>query len=264
MIITLTTDFGTHDPYVAQVKGVILGINPHVEIVDITHEIAPQDIGEAAFLLGVSFSYFPPGTIHIAVVDPGVGSERRAVILLVGHHTFVGPDNGIFSFALERANVPYQAIQILDPPFNFSGGATFHGRDLFAPVAAHLSLGVDPAIYGPEISHLTLSSPHAPSVEEHLIRGTVMHLDRFGNAITNITTHHLPRVQHPPMPRWHYVEKRSPSTTITQKRKGVLPVSLTVRDFSNSLPPWEVLRPKYNLKRGDMVSLFFRPNPEHH
>jgi len=264
MIITLTTDFGTHDPYVAQVKGVILGINPHVEIVDITHEIAPQDIGEAAFLLGVSFSYFPPGTIHIAVVDPGVGSERRAVILLVGHHTFVGPDNGIFSFALERANVPYQAIQILDPPFNFSGGATFHGRDLFAPVAAHLSLGVDPAIYGPEISHLTLSSPHAPSVEEHLIRGTVMHLDRFGNAITNITTHHLPPGSTPThaalalrgeeIPIHHYY---------TEEKRG-LACLFNSSGFLELFTPLGSAQAKYNLKRGDMVSLFFRPNPEHH
>ncbi len=185
-IITLTTDFGYKDPFVAEMKGVILSINPLAIIVDITHSIQPQDIEEAAYVIGSSFSYFPPGTIHISVVDPGVGSGRKALILDAGGCYFVGPDNGVFSHILHFSS-PVKGIHITEEKYMLSRDSrTFQGRDLFAPVGAWLSKGLTPGEFGPPAKDFVDLPVPLPEVAEDGISGDVMYIDRFGNAITNI------------------------------------------------------------------------------
>ena len=185
-VITLTTDFGIADPYVGIMKGVILRINPRVIIVDLCHEIAPQNIAQAAFLLKTSFRFFPPETIHVVVVDPGVGGKRRAIILRTGEAYFIAPDNGVLSGVLEESN-DYQAFSISNPEFWLKPvSSTFHGRDIFAPVAAHLSLGIPLEEFGELASDLVTLSLPRPEVKEDSIVGQVIHIDHFGNLITNI------------------------------------------------------------------------------
>ena len=178
-VITLLTDFGTADYFVGAMKGVILSINPQAVIVDITHEIPAQDVAAGAFTLLAAHEAFPKGTIHVAVVDPGVGSARRAIVVTTGNHVFVGPDNGIFSYVYDR-NDSYQTFHVTNETyFRHPVSNTFHGRDIFAPVAAALSTGIDASSLGPPISD---PIRFFKSVQPHII-----HIDRFGNLITNIT-----------------------------------------------------------------------------
>lgn len=186
-IITLTTDFGQRDAYVAAMKGVILGINPSVQLVDVSHDIAAQDVMEGAFVLRGAVEHFPPGTIHVAVVDPGVGTARRPVALRRGYQYFVGPDNGLFALLLDRAD-PDEAV-VLDRPDAWrtpAPSATFHGRDVFAPVAAHLSTGRPLSDLGSPLDRLTPLHWALPIADEQGLQGWVVHLDHFGNCITNI------------------------------------------------------------------------------
>jgi S-adenosylmethionine hydrolase len=211
-IITLTTDFGLSDPYVAALKGVILSVNPQATIVDICHDIRPQRIEQAAFVLASAWPYFPPGAIHVAVVDPGVGTGRRAVALATGAGTFLGPDNGVLSAALPdeaRAHLSEAASggpspvpvppgtvahELTDPRFQRSPvSATFHGRDIFAPVAAHLSLGLTLPELGPPLaSMLTLPPFRAALQPDGSLSSRVLHIDRFGNLITDVRQEDLP------------------------------------------------------------------------
>ncbi len=187
MIITLTTDFGTRDTFVAELKAVILSINPSVTIVDITHEIEPYNILEAAIKIGSATRYFPSGTIHIGVVDPGVGSSRRPLIIKTDRAFYVGPDNGIFSLAVKGQEVQgiYEIIH------DKSIGPTFHGRDLFAPVAARLSLGEEAGILGRKVEDFLKIHLPEPVIEKNRIKGEVIIIDRFGNAITNIRSENI-------------------------------------------------------------------------
>jgi S-adenosylmethionine hydrolase len=185
-IITLTTDFGLTDAYVGIMKGVILGIARDVRLVDLSHEVPPQDVLEAVYLLESAAPYFPEGAIHLAVVDPGVGSGRRALIVSTRRASFVGPDNGIFTRALAEPGA--QAWELDRPEFWLGEHSrTFHGRDIFAPVAAHLANGVTPGEMGRPIDdpvRLSLSGPGRAS--DGAICGRVAHVDRFGNLITDI------------------------------------------------------------------------------
>ncbi len=185
-IVTLLTDFGTKDPYVASMKGVILGINPQCRVVDITHQIHPQDIREGAFVLANAFSYFPEGTVHLGVVDPEVGGARNPVLLVTEHFFFIGPDNGLFSLALQKERMK-EAYCLTERRFFLPEvSPTFHGRDIFAPVAGHLTLGVSPKAFGKRIASLkTLTLPE-PKVRGEDLIGEVIHIDSFGNLITNI------------------------------------------------------------------------------
>lgn len=179
-IVTLTTDFGIADGYVAAMKGVILSICPDVVLVDITHQIEPQDVRGGAYVLGTAARRFPAGTIHVGVVDPGVGSARRGMVLVSGGHIFVGPDNGLFTSALgEDAS----AVEIGASP---EASATFHGRDLFAPIAARIAAGADPLSLGPTLADPIRLPDWEKSRAASGVRGRVMHFDRFGNAITNL------------------------------------------------------------------------------
>jgi S-adenosylmethionine hydrolase len=185
--ITLLTDFGSADYFVGAMKGVILSINPEVTIVDLTHNVPPQDIEAAAFTLLAGYQSFPAGTIHVAVVDPGVGSGRRPVVVEAGKHFFVGPDNGIFSYIRDREPGAKSLHVTNDKYFRQPVSATFHGRDIFAPVAAVLSLGVEPEDMGKEISDPVRLKPLQPErLRNGKLKGRVIHIDRFGNCITNI------------------------------------------------------------------------------
>ena len=183
-MITLLTDFGTADYFVGAVKGAILSVDPKAVIVDITHEIPPQDIEAGAFTLLASYQTFPAGTIHVAVVDPGVGSTRRPIVVSANEQFFVGPDNGIFSYICDRES-SHRTIHIsAEKYFRPSPSPTFHGRDIFAPVAAALSKGVKLEKLGSEIEdEVRLGS--LDSVPR------IIHIDRFGNCVTNITRDQL-------------------------------------------------------------------------
>jgi|ERR1041385_5443160 S-adenosylmethionine hydrolase len=187
-LITLLTDFGSQDYFVGAMKGVILSRNWNAQIVDITHEIPPQDIQTGAFNLLSAYKDFPAGTIHVAVVDPGVGSDRRGLVIDCGGRFFVGPDNGLFSWICEREG-KWRAFSLTEARFfNRSVSNTFHGRDIFAPVAAALSLGQEPPDFGPAVDDLVQLESLAPKiVDDHTIEGRIIHIDRFGNCITNLT-----------------------------------------------------------------------------
>ncbi|MEX1055341.1 MAG: SAM-dependent chlorinase/fluorinase, partial [Rhodothermales bacterium] len=186
--ITLTTDFGTQDAYVGAMKGVILGLNPEVRLVDISHRISAQDVMEAAFVLKDAVFYYPAGTVHLAVVDPGVGTNRRAVALRCERHFFVGPDNGLFPLLLGERKP--DEIVVLDRPEYWRDGAisaSFHGRDIFAPVAAHLSLARPLAEMGSAVDSLAPMYWALPIVDDQGVQGWVVHIDHFGNCITNVS-----------------------------------------------------------------------------
>ncbi len=186
-VITLTTDFGTKDNYVGVMKGVILGINPSVCLVDITHEIAPQQVREAAFLLLSSYRWFPSGTVHLVVVDPGVGGKRNPIIVETERHLFVGPDNGVFSLIYEREQ-EFRVFKISNPQFLLPKVSnTFHGRDIFAPAAAYLSKGTPPSRLGEQINRYVRFPFTGPEIREDVLEGEIIHIDRFGSLVTNIS-----------------------------------------------------------------------------
>ncbi len=191
-LITLLTDFGTSDYFVSAMKGVILSVNPDARVVDITHEIPAQDIEAAAFTLLAAHSSFPSGTIHLAVVDPGVGSARRAILVETRGQFFVGPDNGIFSYVYEREPQAGVFEVTKNEYFRAQVSSTFHGRDVFASVAAALSTGVDPAEFGKQITNPVLLAPLKPENSKNgTVKARIVHIDRFGNCITNLTPREL-------------------------------------------------------------------------
>jgi S-adenosylmethionine hydrolase len=186
-IITLTTDFGLSDPFVGIMKGVMLGINPSIKFIALSHLIEPQNIIQAYYTLKFSYKHFPSGTIHMAVVDPGVGSNRRPILIESKDYFFIGPDNGVFSFIFENepsANV----IELTEKKFFLpSVSHTFHGRDIFASVAGWLSTDVKPYELGSPINNpVVIKTPEA-GIGEKKISGEIIHIDRFGNLITNIS-----------------------------------------------------------------------------
>jgi S-adenosyl-L-methionine hydrolase (adenosine-forming) len=184
-IITLTTDFGLQDHYVSAMKGVILGIAPDVRFVDVSHQIPPQDIMAAAWVVRNASMCFPPGTVHLVVVDPGVGTSRDPVALRIKDQVFVGPDNGIFSLIADEFD--YRAWKLTNKKY-WAGrqSNTFHGRDLFSPVAAHLANGVELSKMGERITNLVTYRWAVPITDSDGIQGWIIHIDRFGNLISNI------------------------------------------------------------------------------
>jgi S-adenosylmethionine hydrolase len=192
--ITLLTDFGEEDSYIPEMKGVILSINPEAEIVQTTQKVKPGNIRQGAYLLGRYFQYYPEGTVHLSVVDPGVGTERSPVLVETRRRFFVGPDNGLLSYVL-REEKPDIIIKLTNEEYQLpSISQTFHGRDLFAPVAAYLSLGVDPREFGPELREIERIPIPEPELRGDRIEGEIVHVDHFGNAVTNIPFEMLPGV----------------------------------------------------------------------
>jgi S-adenosylmethionine hydrolase len=192
-IITLTTDFGLNDHFVGTMKGVILDIVPEAEIVDICHSVQAFDVLDGALTLAQAYSYFPTGTVHMVIVDPGVGTARRPIIASSDKYHFVAPDNGVLSLIYgreDRIHVRHVTSEhyFLQPLSN-----TFHGRDIFSPVAAYLAKGVDTEKFGEEISDFVrFNAPTPKPVDARTVRGVVLKVDRFGNLITNITPENLP------------------------------------------------------------------------
>ena len=194
-LITLITDFGHKDPFVGIMKGVIFGINPNARTIDLSHEIPPQDLMAGALALRYSAPFFPRGTIHVAVVDPGVGSKRRPLLIESEGCFFIGPDNGVLSLALEGKETS-QTIELSNEIYHLKPtSATFHGRDIFAPIAGYLSLGIPPQDLGARVKGFErLPWPEVIKTEQ-LIQGEVVYIDGFGNLITNVDGRDLRRLQ---------------------------------------------------------------------
>jgi len=194
-IITLTTDFGLNDHFVGAMKGVILEIAPEAQIIDISHAVQAFDILDGALTISQAYSYFPSGTVHMVIVDPGVGTARRPLIVTGDRHLFVAPDNGVLSLIYdreERLSVCHVTAEhyFLQPHSN-----TFHGRDIFSPVAAYLAKGVEPGRFGEEITdYVRFAAPRPKPVDERTLRGVVLKVDRFGNLVTNITAQDAPQL----------------------------------------------------------------------
>jgi len=193
-VITLLTDFGTDDEYVGLMKGVILSINPAVTIVDLSHRIDSHDIVQAAFAIRSSYSYFPQGTVHLIVVDPGVGTERNLLVLKLGGHFFIAPDNGVLTLLCSDKKV--SALNLITNPEYFSASisSTFHGRDIIAPVGAHITNGVDLNELGPETdvqNIMHLDGLRACCTKNSELCGKIIAIDHFGNLITNIHSDQL-------------------------------------------------------------------------
>jgi S-adenosylmethionine hydrolase len=194
-LITLLTDFGDRDYFVASVKGVILNINPQAQIVDLSHHVTPHDVADAAYLLKSCYRYFPDGTIHVAVVDPGVGTTRRPLLVSSSRYFFIGPDNGLFTHIYqEETGIEVRHLENRQYRLD-SEGATFDGRDLFAPAAAWLTKGQPVGSFGrlvPNYERLPISEP---SWDQHAMAGEIVYIDRFGNLISNLTTYHIREVR---------------------------------------------------------------------
>lgn len=192
-VIALLTDFGTKDYFVGAMKGAILSVNPKAQIVDITHEIEPQNIKSASFTLRACYRDFPKKTIFAAVVDPGVGSERRAILVETDAYYFVAPDNGLLSFVFNEAR-GFRVFELTSKKFFAANvSTTFHGRDIFAPVAAHLSKSIKPNEFGREIGDFVCWEENKPrQISENEIEAEIIGIDRFGNLITNLKREDLP------------------------------------------------------------------------
>jgi len=191
-LLTLTTDFGDKDPFAGIMKGVILSINPSVQIIDITHNIGPQNVLEAAFTLEMGYNSFPHKTVHVVVVDPDVGSDRRPLLVVTDYHYYIGPDNGIFSriYSMTETLAVYHVTA--EHYFSSQRSSTFHGRDVFAPAAAWFSKGVDAAKFGDLISdYVTLQLPVPAITTENSAAGEILYVDRFGNLMTNISIQNI-------------------------------------------------------------------------
>jgi S-adenosylmethionine hydrolase len=219
-IVTLTTDFGTTDHFAGVMKGVIFGICPSAEVVDISHEIRPFEITEGAFVISQAYRYFPKKTIHVVVVDPGVGTARRPILMEAGGQYFVGPDNGVFSMIFTREKHKVREITA-ERYFLKPVSQTFHGRDIFAPVAAHLAAGARPAQFGKAVDdYLRMTFEHPPRTGKRAWTGLILKIDRFGNLITNFRLEEFPDIQLRPF----------------EMQVGIQKVSRLAENYANSEP----------------------------
>lgn len=223
-IITLTTDFGDEDYFVGAVKGAILSIHPDARIVDISHKVKSHDILDAAFLLAQSYHYFPPRTVHCCVVDPGVGSARRPIIAVSEKYFFVAPDNGVLSMVYDR-EPSFTVIHATARHFFLPRiSQTFHGRDVFGPIAAWLSKGTDSKNFGEPITdYVKLTPPKPTRIEPNLLRGSIIKIDKFGNCITNIPAEDIPHFQ---------PNHAGPLQVLVNQRK----IEKVCRSYSEGLP----------------------------
>ena len=257
-IIALLTDFGLQDNFVGIMKGIIYSISPGVKIVDITHNVSPQDVEEGAFYLLTSYRYFPEGTIFVVVVDPGVGSARRIILVKSQKYYFIAPDNGILSWVLREEKLKKIVQVTQDKYFLKPISSTFHGRDIFAPVAGHLSKGIPINEFGNEIKDPVSIPFPEPIVRKEEIEGKVLLIDKFGNAITNLSlrkffsledgnfklrmkTIEITRVLR------HYSQGKGEDPFLIAGSSGFWEVSLRRKSFAK----------KYNIKRGDKFTLKF-------
>jgi S-adenosylmethionine hydrolase len=194
-IITLTTDYGTGDHLAGVMKGVILSINPEVQIVDITHNVIAHDILDGALTIGEAHKYFPPKTVHVVVVDPGVGTQRRPLLVAADQHYFVAPDNGVLSSVYDQAEALHVWNVISEHYFRQPISNTFHGRDVFAPVAAWLTKSWQTSAFGEPIDDFVRFAIPKAKVSGNILKGAVLRVDHFGNLVTNVTASDLPQVE---------------------------------------------------------------------
>ena len=214
-IVTLTTDFGLVEHYVGVMKGVMCSINPSIQMVDITHSVQSFDILDGALAISQAYSYFPPDTVHLLVVDPGVGSSRRPIIAKAGQHTFVAPDNGVLSLVYEREEALAVYHITSEHYFLQPVSGTFHGRDIFAPVAAYLSKGVEAAKFGDQITDFVrFAAPRPKSAGPNSWKGVVLKTEKFGNLITNITPKDVPQLFQPSPPAFRISVGKAEVTSI--------------------------------------------------
>jgi S-adenosylmethionine hydrolase len=192
--VTLTTDFGTAGPYAGSLRGAVLKANPDVNVVDNTHEISRGNIREGALVLGCSYRWFPDGSIHVVVVDPTVGSDRRPILVSTENHYFIAPDNGVLSYIFQTEEI-YNVVEITEDHFFYKPTSqTFHGRDIFAPVAGWLAKVQDVGRFGQTISeYVSEPFPLPAQVKDKAWKGAILYVDGFGNAVTNLTEEHIPR-----------------------------------------------------------------------
>jgi S-adenosylmethionine hydrolase len=222
-IITLTTDFGTNDWFVGSMKGVILGINPLAHVVDITHGIPAGDTRDGAFVLSEAYKCFPRGTVHVVVVDPGVGSPRPSILVETQDYFFIGPDNGVLSLALCRERIIEIRRVENEAYFRHPVSRTFHGRDVFTPVAAHLTRGIPMAEFGPSAQDYVRLDWPEPTVSGEIVHGEIVHIDRFGNGITNVSAQVL-------------TEGETAPSTVTVRGVVTCPVKTFYREVSEGQP----------------------------
>ncbi len=250
-VIALLSDFGYRDGFVGAVKGVMLSINPSVNIVDITHEIEPFNIFEGALVLKAHYRYFPKGTIFWCIVDPGVGSERRSLIIKTEKYTFVGPENGIFDFVIRDLKEPFVTYLIENKKYILEHVSnTFHGRDIFAPTCAYLSLGVPPEDIGKETDY-KFSLPFSRAVKEvdHIV-GEIIYFDRYGNGITNI-----------PCGQYSYGETDSHKLRVVPFYSAGINDRLNITcgsfGFMEVFVPKDSAKRKFDLNVGDKIKVYF-------
>lgn len=194
-LITLLTDFGERDYFVASMKGVILNINPQARIVDLSHNVTAHDVGDAAYLLKSCYRYFPDGTIHVTVVDPGVGTQRRPLLVSSSRYFFVGPDNGLFTHVYQdESGIEVRHIENRQYRLD-SDGATFDGRDLFAPAAAWLTKGQPIGSFGRLVPNYERLPIPEPTWDKQMMAGQIVYIDRFGNLMTNVAAYHFKEVR---------------------------------------------------------------------
>ncbi len=216
-LITFTTDFGLNDHYVGTMKGVILNINPAAQVVDISNAVQSYVVLDGALTIVQAYKYFPSDTIHLVIVDPGVGTTRRPLIVTTEKHVFIAPDNGVLSFVYEREERVSVRHITASHYFLQPVSATFHGRDIFAAVAGWLSKGVEVAKFGDEISdYIRFAAPKPKPVNEKLLKGVVLKVDKFGNLITNITPNDLPQLFAPEPPPFKVLIAKHEISKMTQ------------------------------------------------
>ncbi|MFH1051562.1 MAG: SAM-dependent chlorinase/fluorinase [bacterium] len=222
--IVLLTDFGLSDSYVGQMKGVIASLNPNANVIDLTHDIQPQNIKHGAFILVSSCTYFPKGTIFVCVIDPGVGSKRKAIAVQTENYYFIAPDNGLLTFALEKQEI-LQVIELDNQEYHFADKSnTFHGRDVFAPVAAHLSLGIETEKLGSEIdiNDIIKLKPLKLKKKKKKIVGEIIYADKFGNLITSIHKSDIQEIEEDIVIQFGKEKIRDISKTYSDVKKGKL------------------------------------------
>jgi S-adenosylmethionine hydrolase len=254
-MITLTTDFGLKDPYVGEMKGVILSINPKSNIVDITHDVEKFNTRMGAFTLASAATYFPKGTIHLAVVDPRVGTERRAILVQTKEGFFVGPDNGVLMLAAQAQDIEH-IYEISNQKFmlpNISN--TFHGRDIFAPVAAHLDKGIAPSKFGQEITDAT--TPNFTSIERKnsILIGEILHVDSFGNLITNIDQKDLSQAKTITVNLHHVSLQLALAKTYAQAKPKEPLALIGSHDFLEVALNQASFAEKYRVRAGDRIEV---------
>jgi S-adenosylmethionine hydrolase len=216
-LITFTTDFGLNDHYVGTMKGVILSINPAAQIVDISNSVQSFDVLDGALTIVQAYNYFPSGTVHMVVVDPGVGTTRRPLLVDTGRHLFVAPDNGVLSLVYEREERVSVRHITAEHYFLQPVSSTFHGRDIFSAIAAWISKGVGPSKFGDEITdYARFAAPKPHAVSDKLLKGVVLKVDKFGNLITNVTPADLPALFSPEPPPFKVLIAKDEITKITR------------------------------------------------